>query len=128
MTASGVLAAFPYRCTAPTPGATGFLIASRQRLAGCQVRTLRWDGYSAPYMVEATWQSPGGPVALRLVHPLARFPAYWREWTADLAAVGQSIRASGTTGMLMVGDFNATWDSRQFAALLGNATAPVIPV
>jgi endonuclease/exonuclease/phosphatase (EEP) superfamily protein YafD len=128
MTASGVLAAFPYRCTAPTPGATGFLIASRQRLAGCQVRTLRWDGYSAPYMVEATWQSPGGPVALRLVHPLAPFPAYWREWTAALAAVGQSIRASGTTGMLMVGDFNATWDSRQFAALLGNATAPVIPV
>jgi hypothetical protein len=37
-------------------------------------------------MVEATWQSPGGPVALRLVHPPAPFPAYWREWTAALAA------------------------------------------
>ncbi len=118
MTASGVLAGFPYRCTAPAPGATGFLIASRLRLTGCQVRSVQWDGQWAPYMVEATWQSPGGPVALRLVHTLAPFPAYWRQWTAALAAVDQSIRASGIKSMLMVGDFNATWNNRQFAALL----------
>ena len=118
MVATGVLADFPYRCAAPAYGATGFLIASRLRLTGCQVRSVRWDGLWAPYMVAATWQSPGGPVALRLVHTLAPFPAYWREWTAALAAVGQSVRASGTGDMLMVGDFNATWDNRGFAALL----------
>ena len=44
MLASGVLANFPYRCVAPTPGATGFLIASRLRLTGCRVRTVLWDG------------------------------------------------------------------------------------
>ena len=71
-------------------------------------------------MVEATWQSPSGPVTLRLVHALAPFPAYWREWTATLAAIDQSIRATGTSSMLMVGDFNATWDNREFAALLDN--------
>ena len=120
MAASGVLAGFPYRCSAPAWGATGFFIASRLRLTGCQVRSVRWDGTSTPYMVEATWWSPGGPVALRLVHTLAPFPAYWREWTAALAAVGQSIRASGTSSMLMVGDFNATWDNREFAALMND--------
>ena len=69
-------------------------------------------------MVEATLWSPGGPVALRLVHTLAPFPAYWREWSAALAAVGQSVRASGDSRMLMVGDFNATWGNSGFVALL----------
>ena len=118
MTASGVLADFPYQCAAPTYGATGFLIASRLRLTGCRVLSVRWDGEWAPYMVAATWWFPGEPVALRVVHTLAPLPGYWREWTAALAAVDQSVRTSGTSSMLMVGDFNATWDNRQFAALL----------
>jgi endonuclease/exonuclease/phosphatase (EEP) superfamily protein YafD len=118
MTASGVLASFPYRCTAPAYGATGFLIASRQRLTGCRVQTVPWDGQRVPYMVEAALWVPGGPVALRLVHTLAPFPAYWREWSAALAAVGRSLRASGDARMLMVGDFNASWGNSGFVALL----------
>ena len=114
MVASGVLASFPYRCAAPAYGATGFLIASRLRLTDCQVRAVSWT----PYMVEATLWSPGGPVALRLVHTLAPFPVSWREWSAALAAVGQSVRASGDSRMLMVGDFNATWGNSGFVALL----------
>ena len=62
--------------------------------------------------------SPGGPVALRLVHTLAPLPQYWREWSPALAAVGQSVRASGAGNMLMVGDFNATWGNSGFVALL----------
>jgi len=118
MTASGVLAGFPYRCAAPAYGATGFLIASRQRLTGCRVQTVLWDGQWIPYMVEAALSVPGGPVALRLVHTLAPFPAYWREWSAALAAVGRSVRASGDSRMLMVGDFNASWGNSGFVALL----------
>ncbi len=118
MVASGVLASFPYRCVAPAYGATGFLIASRLRLTGCRIRTVWWDGMWTPYLVEATLWSPGGPVALRLVHTLAPFPAYWREWSAALAAVGRSVRASGDSHMLMVGDFNATWGNSGFVALL----------
>ncbi len=119
MTASGVLASFPYRCAAPTPGATGFLIASRLRLTGCQVQILHWQYYLwAQYMVQATLWTPGGPVALRLVHTFAPFPSSWREWSEVLAAVGQSVRASGDSRMLMVGDFNATWGNRGFVALL----------
>jgi endonuclease/exonuclease/phosphatase (EEP) superfamily protein YafD len=118
MVASGVLAGFPYRCVAPTPGATGFLVASRLRMTGCRVRTVLWEGHWMQYMVEATLWSPGGPVDLRVVHTLAPFPAYWREWLAALAAVGRSVRASGDARMLMVGDFNASWGNKGFVALL----------
>ena len=118
MAASGVLAGFPYRCTAPAWGADGFLIASRLRLTGCQVRIVVWNGLWTPDMVEATLWTPGGPVALRVVHTLAPFPSTSREWSAALAAVGQSVRASGDSRMLMVGDFNATWDNTGFTALL----------
>lgn len=118
MIASGVLASFPYRCVAPAPGAAGFLIASRLRLTGCQVRTVFWDYQWMPYLVEATLSSPGGPIALRLVHTLAPLPQSWGEWSAALAAVGQSVRASGDSTMLMVGDFNATWGNSGFVALL----------
>ena len=117
MVDSGVLVSFPYRCAAPAYGATGFLIASRLRLTGCQVRTVLWDGQPTPYMVGATLWSPGGPVALRLVHTLAPFPAYWREWSAALA-IGRSVRADSDSRMLMVGDFNATWGNSGFVALL----------
>jgi endonuclease/exonuclease/phosphatase (EEP) superfamily protein YafD len=118
MIASGVLAAYRYRCAAPTYGATGFLIASRLRLTGCQVNSVPIDGQQVSYLVQATLHVPGGPLAVRLVHTLAPFPAYWREWVAALAAVGRSVRASGDTRVLMVGDFNATWGNRSFAALL----------
>jgi endonuclease/exonuclease/phosphatase (EEP) superfamily protein YafD len=118
MVASGVLASFRYLCAAPAYGATGFLIASRLRLTGCQVQTVLWEGVPMPYMVDATLQSPGGPVALRLVHTLAPFPAYWREWSAALAAVDRSVHASGGSNVLMVGDFNATWGNSGFVALL----------
>jgi endonuclease/exonuclease/phosphatase (EEP) superfamily protein YafD len=118
VTASGVLASFPYRCAAPDYGATGFLIASRLRLTGCRVRSVFAYRQWIPYMVEATLRSPGGPVALRLVHPIAPFPAYWREWSAALAAVDRSVRASGASNMLMIGDFNATWGNKGFVTLL----------
>jgi endonuclease/exonuclease/phosphatase (EEP) superfamily protein YafD len=118
MVASGVLVSFPYRCVAPGYGAVGFLVASRLRMTACRIRTVFWEGQWVPYMVEATLWSPGGPVALRVVHTLAPFPAYWREWSAALAAVDRSVRASDDSRMLMVGDFNATWGNSGFVALL----------
>jgi len=116
--ASGVLDNFPYRCEAAAYGAVGFLVASRLRLTDCRVHTVPWNGLATPYMVSATLWLSGRPFAFRLVHTLAPFPAYWHEWVAALAAVGASVRDTGTTHMLMVGDFNATWGNRGFAALL----------
>jgi endonuclease/exonuclease/phosphatase (EEP) superfamily protein YafD len=119
MAASGLLKTFPYRCMAPAYGADGFLIASRLRLTGCRVRHQIWgNSIWTQYMVEATLWSSGGPVALRVVHTLAPLPVSWREWSAELAYVSQSVRADGASNMLMVGDFNATWGNKEFVSLL----------
>jgi endonuclease/exonuclease/phosphatase (EEP) superfamily protein YafD len=118
---SGVLASYPYQCTSPTPGATGFLVASKLRLTDCQIKNTGYNDTSMQYMqymVEATLSTPAGPVALRVVHPLAPFPSYWREYKTALADINQSVRASGDSTMLMVGDFNSTWNNRGFSALL----------
>jgi endonuclease/exonuclease/phosphatase (EEP) superfamily protein YafD len=120
LTASGLLRSFPYQCSAPAPGATGFFVASRWRLSDCQYRSVSPNLDPMPYMVEATLSTPGGSVALRLVHTLAPFPFAAREWRQALAAVDRSIRKSGTDRMLMAGDFNATWGNRGFVTLLGD--------
>jgi endonuclease/exonuclease/phosphatase (EEP) superfamily protein YafD len=121
MEASGVLARFPYRCAAAAIGAVGFAMVSRFRLAGCRVHTVLFDGgWHVPYMVSATLWAPGGPVTLRLVHTLAPFPSTWREWQEALAAVDRSVGAGTDSRMLMIGDFNASWDNKGFAALLNS--------
>jgi len=118
MVASGVLADFPYRCVAPALGAAGFLVASKLRLTGCQIKTVMWDGQLTPYMVDATLSTRVGSVTLRVVHALAPLPSYWRAWSAALAAVGRSVRPGNDTRMLMVGDFNASWGNAGFAGLV----------
>jgi endonuclease/exonuclease/phosphatase (EEP) superfamily protein YafD len=118
MMTSGVLAGFPYRCAAPAPEALGFLIASKLRLTGCQVKTVMWDGQPAPYMVDATLSTPAGSVTVRVVHTLAPLPSYWHEWSAALAAINRSVSPGNDTRMLMVGDFNATWGNAGFVALV----------
>jgi endonuclease/exonuclease/phosphatase (EEP) superfamily protein YafD len=120
---SGILRSYPFQCSAPQPGAIGFFVASRWRLSGCRILLVHrsYVGYfPTPYMVEATLATPGGPVALRVVHTLAPFPMASNEWRAALAAVNSSIRSTGTSRMLMVGDFNATWGNRAFVTLLGD--------
>jgi endonuclease/exonuclease/phosphatase (EEP) superfamily protein YafD len=120
LTTSGTLRSFPFRCSAPAAGATGFFVASRWRLSNCQFRTVTTHHFSTPYMVVAMLTTPGGPVALRVVHTLAPFPFASLEWKQALAAVDRSIRRSGTGRMLMAGDFNATWGNRGFVTLLGD--------
>jgi endonuclease/exonuclease/phosphatase (EEP) superfamily protein YafD len=118
MQASGVLAQFPHQCAAPQEGAIGFALVSRYLLTGCHEQTVDFDGWQVPYMVDATMWTPGGPVTLRLVHTLAPFPSTFQEWKMALAAVDRSVAAASTGRMLMIGDFNASWDSKGFAALL----------
>lgn len=121
MEESGVLAGYPYQCTSPTPGATGFLVASKLKLTDCQIKNTGFNDTSQQYMqymVQATMATPAGPVALRVVHPLAPFPSYWHEYKTALADVNASVRAGSTSTMLMVGDFNSTWGNSGFSALL----------
>ena len=120
LSASGILTSFPSRCSAAQYGASGFFVASRWRLDDCRVRSVQLDGSPTQYMVEATLETPAGPLALRVVHVLAPLPEYWREWKAGLAAVDSYVQHARTSRMLMVGDFNATWGNRDFRSLLGD--------
>lgn len=117
---SGALRTFPFRCVAPQYGATGFLVASRLPMTGCRVHSVRWDDLPTPYMVSAVIHADGVRVQLRVVHTLAPFPSSWREWASALRAVDTMVRQGSPQEMLMVGDFNATWNNRGFAALLGD--------
>jgi endonuclease/exonuclease/phosphatase (EEP) superfamily protein YafD len=118
MQASGVLAQFPHQCAAPSDGAIGFALVSRYPLTGCHEQKVLFEGWWVPYMVDATLWTPEGPVTLRLVHTLAPFPSTFGEWKEALAAVDRSVSASSDSRMLMIGDFNASWDSKGFAALV----------
>lgn len=118
MEASGVLAKFPDQCAAPQYGAVGFALVSRYPLTGCHEQTVLFDGWRVPYMVDATMRTPSGSVTLHIVHTLAPFPSSFQEWKAALAAVDRSVSVGSDSRMLMIGDFNASWDSKGFTALL----------
>jgi endonuclease/exonuclease/phosphatase family metal-dependent hydrolase len=117
----GVLKGYPYQCSYPKWGAPGMFVASKLRLTSCQVLTVPWQGQQVQYMIKATLWTPAGQVALRIVHTLAPLPGgYSQEWKSALAGINQSVNASGTGRMLVVGDFNATWNNHGFRALLGD--------
>ena len=117
---SGLLAEYRYYCSEPDYGATGFLLASRLRLTGCQFKTVPWDGQGIYYLVQATLWSPSGPVPVRLFHNLAPLPSSWTETRSALAAADRMVRATGPAHMLLVGDFNSSWGNRGFVKLLGD--------
>lgn len=115
---TGSVAVFPYRCVEPRYGAIGFLIASRIPMTECRVHSVMWNDKPTPYMVSATLHTRDGPVQLRVVHTLAPLPSSWSEWVAALKAIDSTVRVAGREAMLMVGDFNATWNNQGFATLL----------
>jgi endonuclease/exonuclease/phosphatase (EEP) superfamily protein YafD len=115
---SGLLTRYHYYCAEPEYGATGFMLASRLRLTGCQFKTVRWDGQGIYYLVEATLWSPSGPIPVRMFHNLAPLPSSWTETRSALAAADRMVRATGPAHMLMVGDFNSSWGNRGFVKLL----------
>jgi endonuclease/exonuclease/phosphatase (EEP) superfamily protein YafD len=115
---SGALARYPYRCSSPNWDAAGLLLASRVRLTGCQFESVPWDGQAYNYLVEATLWSPSGPIPIRLFHDLAPLPSSARETKETLAAAARKVQATGTSHMLMLGDFNSSWGNRGFVRLL----------
>jgi endonuclease/exonuclease/phosphatase family metal-dependent hydrolase len=115
---SGLLAKYPYYCAEPDYGATGFMLASRLRMTGCQFKTVQWDGQAMYYLVEATLWTPSGPIPVRQFHNLAPLPSSWTETRSALVAADQMVRATGPAHMLMIGDFNSSWGNRGFVRLL----------
>jgi endonuclease/exonuclease/phosphatase (EEP) superfamily protein YafD len=114
---------YPYVCAAPAFGVSGFALASRWPLTGCHMVTVPGEALSGGRITAfaaATVDTPYGALPVRVVHPVAPLPGSAGTWHAALVALGRSVRQAGARRMLVVGDFNATWGSAGFRALLGD--------
>jgi endonuclease/exonuclease/phosphatase (EEP) superfamily protein YafD len=111
---SGALAGLPYRFEVARDDPRAFLVASRYPLSGTHVQY--FDGL--PLVVETTVALPSGPQTLWVIHTTAPDPSSFGEWRGDLDEIARLLRARGPHRMLLVGDFNATWGSRGFHAIL----------
>jgi endonuclease/exonuclease/phosphatase (EEP) superfamily protein YafD len=91
-----------------------FLIASKYPLTDSHLVTL----HGLPLVVQTTIQLPSGPQALWVVHTIAPVNGAFSYWKAQLAGIDRLVRARGPAGLLLVGDFNATWGSKGFRTIL----------
>lgn len=74
--------------------------------------------FGRPFVVRTTLELSSGPQALWVVHTTAPLPPAFAEWRGMLTTVGRLVRARGSAGLLLVGDFNATWGNKDFQAIL----------
>ncbi len=109
---TGLLDQLPHELVAPEPGFHGAGLFSRWPLTEAEVVDL--DGVPLPV---ATITTPDGPLRMVVVHaknPGAR--GELRRWQRQLAALA-TLAAGSTVPVVLVGDYNATADHRDFRRL-----------
>lgn len=112
--ASALVTRFRYEYAQPDPGAAGSMLLSRTELRDTQ-RVPNTNHLSALTSV------PGAPQTRVLaVHPPAPRQGYSSEWAASLALLRDYLHALPEGPVIVAGDFNATWDHKQFRDLLGD--------
>jgi endonuclease/exonuclease/phosphatase (EEP) superfamily protein YafD len=111
---AGVLAHLPYRIQVKRQDPKAFLVASEYPLSGDNI--VYYDGL--PLMVQTTVHLPSGPLHLWVVHTSAPIPGSFAQWKGALDDVAALVASHGTTSLLVVGDFNATWGNKGFRSIL----------
>jgi endonuclease/exonuclease/phosphatase (EEP) superfamily protein YafD len=109
---SGGLAALPHRFEISV--GKSFFVASKYRLTNDHV--VIFDGL--PLIAQTIVHLPSGPQALWVVHTTAPYPVSFTEWKGQLALIAKLLRERGPHGLLVAGDFNATWGNKGFHAIL----------
>jgi endonuclease/exonuclease/phosphatase (EEP) superfamily protein YafD len=89
-------------------------VASRFPLTPTHTVTL----YDHTLIVETVLALKTGPQPLWVVHTTAPLPASFHEWRNQLATIQDRVRARGSRGLIVVGDFNADWGNQGFNGLL----------
>ena len=113
---AGVLNDLPYRFEVKRYDPAAFFIASRYPLGHTSVVSY----YGRPLIVETTLKLPTGPQNLWVVHTIAPLPSSFTDWQGMLSTIARRVEARGPTGLLVVGDFNATWGNKGFRQILGD--------
>jgi endonuclease/exonuclease/phosphatase (EEP) superfamily protein YafD len=111
---SGALADLPYHLDLRRFDTKAFFVASKYPLTGDNVV---YYGYE-PLILQTTIHLPSGPQELWVAHTTAPVPGGFTQWQGQLAMIGRLLRARGPAGLLLVGDFNATWGNKGFRSLL----------
>jgi endonuclease/exonuclease/phosphatase (EEP) superfamily protein YafD len=111
---SGVLSDLPHRLEIRRFDSKGFLVASKYPLTSDNVVYYDYQ----PLILQTTVLLPSGPQALWVVHTTAPLPGGFSQWQGQLATIDRLLRARGPVGLLVAGDFNATWGNKGFRSLL----------
>lgn len=115
LTAAGLRELLPNRLSDPTDNAAGSAIYSAHRLEA--VGVLPDTPFQMP-VVRLTMEGAGTPAVLEVanVHALPPVDVRVEQWRSDLAALARLAARPGNR--LLIGDFNATYDHKEFRALL----------
>ncbi|MEH3157215.1 MAG: endonuclease/exonuclease/phosphatase family protein [Gordonia paraffinivorans] len=111
---SALATVMPYRYVEPGTGGVGAAILSRHPLTD----TALLGGY-ALNSLRATVALPGiGDTVVYGLHPIPPYPYDSSRWVREMGMVHAELRGQRGARVLAGGDFNATWDHRQFRDLL----------
>lgn len=103
--ATGVLDRFPWRLVAPSQFSEGMGLWSAVPIEGASV----WDDAGHPALRAVLSPVGVGAINLLVVHPYIPFGRPVSQWRQELAAIAVAARAAPRP-LVVVGDFNATWD------------------
>lgn len=111
---SALATLMPHRYVEPGTGGVGAAILSRFPLSD----TALLDGY-ALNSLRATVALPGvGDTVVYGLHPIPPYPYDSSRWVREMGMVRAELHGQRGARVLAGGDFNATWDHRQFRDLL----------
>jgi endonuclease/exonuclease/phosphatase (EEP) superfamily protein YafD len=112
--AAGVLATLPYQYQVTCCGSRGFIIASHYPLQ--HVKVSSYEGLQ--YLIRSTLVLPNRTINFWVVHTTAPTDPGVGPWNEELDGIVAQLTAHHPRPLLMVGDFNASWGSRGFRAIL----------
>jgi endonuclease/exonuclease/phosphatase (EEP) superfamily protein YafD len=111
---AGVLATLPYQYQVQCCGSRGFIVASHYPLRHVEVDSV--EGLA--YLIRTSLVLPSGTINFWVAHTTAPTNPSVRAWNLELDGIYHQLEKAHPRPLLMVGDFNATWGSRGFRAIL----------
>jgi endonuclease/exonuclease/phosphatase (EEP) superfamily protein YafD len=112
--AAGVLATLPYQYQITCCGSRGFIIASHYPLL--HVKVSSYQGLQ--YLSRSSLVLPNRTIDFWVVHTTAPTDPGVSDWNQELDGIDAQLMSIHPRPLLMVGDFNASWGSRGFRAIL----------
>ncbi len=112
--AAGVLATLPYQYQITCCGSRGFIIASHYPLL--HVKVSSYAGLQ--YLIRSSLVLPHRTINFWVVHTTAPTDPGVSDWNQELDGIYAQLTSLHPRPLLMVGDFNASWGSRGFRAIL----------